>query len=241
MNILVLMKLISKNEELNEADLSALEIAVRVREKLGGLVTVLGVHEDEDMIYLYKEAFARGADKVVVYVGKELKNDDIIVSARILEKIIRSMGNFDLILTGERSMDTSFGVMGSILSGLLGMNNVYGVYEVSDFSEDKVKVVVELKDMSLVEVKIPCIVSVMREAAKPRIPTVKEKIAARKKQLEIHSASDIPGLNEIVSEPKISLLEISKPVEPERKRMLLSGEEGLDKIVEVITEIVKEV
>jgi electron transfer flavoprotein alpha/beta subunit len=70
LKFLVFLKIIKSKESIDESCYTALEFALRMKERIGGEIVGVGVVEDEEYSFLYKEAFARGADRVVVFAGK---------------------------------------------------------------------------------------------------------------------------------------------------------------------------
>ncbi len=233
MNILVLVKVIEKKMEINESDITALELGVRIKEKAGGRVEVVGVVADEELSYLYKGLYARGADNVTVYVTGSRAWESILQSAFLFKKIFLEDYKRDYIILGERSADTSGGVLAQVLAGLLEMPAVPFVKAVRAIGEDgSLELAVDMGGLVLLEVKPPVVLSVTREALKPRIPRLQDKIRTRGMKVNLRY---FDGKEQIQS--NLILKGLSKPPEPERKRIMVGGEEMVHRLAEIITEI----
>jgi len=98
--------------ETNESDQYALEEALRLREKLGGEVTVISLGAVRAQKTL-KSALAMGADRAVHVSSEQLQQSDASVIAKVIQRAIQGE-QFDLIFTGVQSDDMSFAQTGTI-------------------------------------------------------------------------------------------------------------------------------
>jgi electron transfer flavoprotein alpha subunit len=234
---LVFLKIIRSKESVDEACYTALEFALRMKEKTGGEIIGVGLVEDEEYSFLYKEAFARGADRVVVFAGKEFIHNDVLSSALLVKKIINYLGGFDVAVFGDRSEDIGSGVLAQIIGGLMGVNVVPFVTGVESIDvSGRVVVKAYLREPVLIRVSPPIIFSVTREALRQRPPSLQAKIAARKKKVELLSSKDLGELP--APSVRIKLSSLDKPVPPTRKRVIMSGEQGMRELVDIIASIV---
>jgi electron transfer flavoprotein beta subunit len=225
-NIVVLLKVIEKTEEVNEPDLTALEFSLKVKEVIGGSVTALSIISSEDFVYLSREAYARGADRAVFIIDPDARTRDPFSSSLILAEAVRKVGDPVLLVSGEKSVDTPSGVLGGLTAGRIGLTHVYFAYKLHEIREDGLKLTVDLGAPAIVEIGYPCSVSVASDLLKPRIPNVKEKIAARRKR------ADVWKLKELGEFPvKDRLVKVERPVERERERVIMKGPEELAKMV----------
>ena len=100
---------------LNPNDARAVRTAVQLR-KPGEHVTVLsmGIPEAEGPL---RETYAFGADRVVLLTDPALAGSDTLVTAQVLHRAIRTVGH-DLILAGDRSIDSETGQVGPEVAAL---------------------------------------------------------------------------------------------------------------------------
>lgn len=103
---------------LNPADESALELGLELKEKHGGIVTVLtmGPKRAEGML---REALSRGADEAVLMTSPRFAGADTLVTARCLAEAEKALGGFDLILCGRRAIDGETGQVGPMVAAML--------------------------------------------------------------------------------------------------------------------------
>ena len=133
MNILVLVKAVpsasgvadasaarTPEKIINPADSTALEEALRLKDRLGGTVTVLtmGIASCEALL---RQQLAKGCDRAVLVTDPAFAGADTLSTARTLARAVEKTGPFDLILCGRRSTDGETGQIGPELSVLLGL------------------------------------------------------------------------------------------------------------------------
>ncbi len=103
---------------LNPYDGRAVRVAVQLR-RPGERVTVLSMGPPETATRL-QETYALGADRVILVSDEALAGSDSLVTARALRAALGRVGH-DLLLAGERSVDSETGQVGPQLAGLLGV------------------------------------------------------------------------------------------------------------------------
>ena len=116
------------NSRINQADLCALEAAVRLREKAGCGVDVysMGPAFCEAML---REALALGADCAALICDAALAGSDTAVTAKALAA---ALGNrYALVLCGEKTVDGETGLVPGRLSALLDAAFTTGVTDLS--------------------------------------------------------------------------------------------------------------
>ena len=105
---------------LNPFDAYALEEAVRLKERLGGEITVLsmGVPSAQETL---RRALAVGADRAILLSGRAFAGADTLATARALALAIRKLGGADLVLCGRMATDGDTAQVGPMLAELLGI------------------------------------------------------------------------------------------------------------------------
>ena len=104
---------------INPFDLYAIEEAVRIKEALGGTVTVvtLGDEDSEDVL---RRALAMGADDAILIDEEGFEASDATGIARGLNRALRDL-SFDLVLTGVKRADDGWCQVGLFLAELLNL------------------------------------------------------------------------------------------------------------------------
>jgi len=144
--------------ETNPFDLHALEAGLQIKEKLGGSVTVIsmGPRQAESSL---KDALARGADRAILLTDPRLAGADTIATAKALAAAIRKLGEFDLILCGEKTVDGDTGQVGPEVAELLGIPHAAYVCEIREIAHEWIKVVSDMGDKYLYELKLPALLT----------------------------------------------------------------------------------
>jgi electron transfer flavoprotein beta subunit len=106
--------------ELNPFDRPALELALRLKEELGGSVTALsmGPETAEDAL---SEALALGADRAALACDRALAGSDTLATSYALAEAVKKLSPFDLLLFGTRTADSDTGQVGPQTAALLGL------------------------------------------------------------------------------------------------------------------------
>src|SRR5437773_5392572 len=95
---------------MNGYDAHALEAALRLKEQLGGKVTVLSLGPDSARDSL-KRAIAMGADAAIHINDARLNDADSTVVAAALAAGIKKLDHVDLVLSGRQASDTDGGLV----------------------------------------------------------------------------------------------------------------------------------
>jgi len=210
--------------KISDFDKNALEEAIRLKEKLGGEVLTLTFGPEEAKTTL-REALAMGADKAYVVSDPALENSDTLATSYILAEAVKKIGQFDLILCGEASVDSFSAQVGPRLAERLNVPQVTYVRRLS-LEGDVLTAERSLEDaVETVRAKTPLLITVTREINEPRIPSLMAIMKASKKEVVLWKAPDLNLAKEKVGEAgsAIRVLEVLAP-KVERKKIVLKGE-----------------
>ncbi|MFQ5812907.1 MAG: electron transfer flavoprotein subunit beta/FixA family protein [Anaerolineae bacterium] len=214
-----------------DMDKSALEEAVRIKEKVEGTkvtALALGGAKLKDGI---KEALAIGADEAVLLMDPQFAGSDAMGKARALAKAIEKIGEYDLILCGEGSTDNYSGQVGPRLAEILDLPQITYVREL-EIEDGKIKAVRNMEEsFEVVETELPALVTVADEINQPRLASLRDILKAARKPIQQWTAADL-GLSEDEVGAQGSAIETVSNLAPaqERKEVVLEGE--LDEVVE---------
>lgn len=177
--------------EPNPFDLNALEAAVRIREQQGGTVSVLSMGPPQADEVL-KDAIARGADRAILMTDEAFAGADTWATSNTLMGGVKRLGQFDLILAGEKTVDGDTGQVGPELAALLDIPSESYVDSVDRVGDTSVVVTCDYGTHQYAkEVPFPCVISVTKNVASPRLPKLSDKIRSRKAAVEVWKAADI--------------------------------------------------
>jgi len=160
----------------------AVEAALQINEKSGGGETVVYALGPDNVQEVLRKAMSMGADRAV-----QLKTDSVPVDGIAVAKALAAelrTGGYDLILFGKHAFDTSAGVVGTAVAELLGLPCVTAASQLS-VENGKGTARRELEGAAeLVEFPLPAVVTIDEGVARPRYPSLKGIMAAKKKPLE---------------------------------------------------------
>ncbi len=172
--------------EMSTFDEYAVEVALRLNEKHGGgEVAVVGAGPD-GLAEILRKALSLGADKAVHLTAAEVPIDGLAV-AQALAAELRGQ-TWDLILLGRNATDTGHATVGPMTAHLLGLPCVTAVsfLEVGDGRGTAHR---ELEGATeTVTFPLPAVLTIDEGIARPRIPSLKGIMAAKKKPFESRPA-----------------------------------------------------
>ena len=182
----------------NAFDTYALEMAARLKESSEGEITIVCVGEEGAKNSL-KNCLAVGADHAFLVSDDAFKDSDTTGIANILKNVVAKLEadngqKFDLIFTGKEATDAALGQGGIMLADELGVGVITNITEIA-LDGDKVTAKQETEEgYRTVEASAPCVVTVTKPEYDPRYPTIKNKMAARKKPIGDIKEADLADL-----------------------------------------------
>lgn len=204
MNILVLMKQTFDTEEkiviqkgaiqedgvefiINPYDEYAVEEAIRIKEEVGGEVTVITVGPErvEDAL---RTALAMGADRAVLIEQPENADEHVIAS--LIAAAIKDR-SYDLILGGNMAVDSGAGQVAIRVAEQLGIPHVSTITRLT--LEGKAATLerdVE-GDVETVQVSLPFLATAQQGLNEPRYPSLPGIMKAKKKPIECLDGADL--------------------------------------------------
>jgi electron transfer flavoprotein beta subunit len=223
--------------KISDLDKRALEAAIQLRDAVGGEVLALSMGDDKTKTALL-EALAMGADGAYIVNVPELKGIDTNATSKVLEKAVKEIGEYDLIVSGEMTLDSLSSQIGPRLAELLKLPQITYVKEMS-VADGKIKATRDLEDVDqVVEANLPALVTVVREINEPRIPSLMNIMKAKRKPQTVWDAAglglDIEGIK---SKSYVKVTEVTAPL-VERKQIVIEADNVDDaarKLVEALT------
>ncbi len=192
---------------MNPYDEFAVEEALRIKEKLGGEVTVVTVGGQETQDAL-RQALAMGADRAVL-VDPGLEETDEFTTATILAKAISGL-KYDIILGGFRAIDDGSSQVTGRVAEILGLPVVNMVVKL-EFADGKAVATSEIEGGSqVIEVALPAVFTAQKGLNEPRYPSMKGIMQAKKKPMEKKGLGDL-GLDAAQVAPKVKVISYFLP------------------------------
>jgi electron transfer flavoprotein beta subunit len=177
---------------INPLDLYAIETAILLREQYGGEIIALSMGPAKAIIAL-REAIAMGIDQAVLLSHKEFAGSDTWATGFTLATAIRRIGldlnkpgqyAFDLILCGERATDGDTGQVGPGIASFLNLPIATYISKIERVDGHIFRVHRLVEDgYEILELQLPAVLTVVKEVASPRLPTLRGKQKAKKVEI----------------------------------------------------------
>ena len=199
-------------------DLNAIEAAVQLASTHEGskVVCVSVADAKADDSKLKKGILARGVDELVMIADDACADLDAHATAAMLARLVDGLDAADLIVCGDGSADNYAQQVDVQLADALGLPVVTAVSAVS--VEGAVATCDRMLETQLqtVQVDLPAVISVVPDIALPRIPGMKDILAASKKPMNVAGADG-------AYESSIEVASCLAPKQADRKREILEA------------------
>jgi electron transfer flavoprotein beta subunit len=223
---------------INPFDENAIEEALRLKEAMGGRVTVISMGPPQAKEALRK-ALAMGADQAILISDSSFAGSDTLATSYTLAMSIKKIREFDLLLLGKQAIDGDTAQVGPGLAEWLRIPQITYARKI-EVKGNQIRAERTLEDaFEVVEATLPCLVTVTKEINIPRYPSLKGLLSAKRKEVLVWGADDLS-----LDRARIGLegsptqvIKIFTP-EPPPKGEILSGEipEVADRLIERLRE-----
>ena len=181
--------------QINPFDLYALEEAVRTKERMieagePSTVTVvsMGPPQAEDAL---REAISLGADDAILLSDRAFAGSDTWCTSFALAMAMKKLEP-DMIFCGMQAIDGDTAQVGPSMATHLNFAQVAYVAKIDEIDKKKIicKRLIE-EGYEVCEVKLPLMLTVVKEINEPRTPSLRGKMAAKKAEITKWGAADI--------------------------------------------------
>jgi electron transfer flavoprotein beta subunit len=223
---------------INPIDKNAIEEALKIREQRGGKVTVISMGPPNTTDIL-AWAYALGVDNAVLVTDRVFGGADTWATAYALAAGIKKLGQVDLVMFGNESLDGSTGQVGPQVGEFLDIPSITRASEIKFVNDDTIQVKsnIEMGFMRF-EVKLPAVVTVTAEINTVHIPTVWGAIWATEKKTQILTNNEIGAdKTKIGSAGSPTVVAKIDNIDTKRKSEVLTGtpSEIAQKLVQKLT------
>jgi electron transfer flavoprotein beta subunit len=203
-------------------DENALEAAIKIKEQVGGKITVLSMGRKVSDTVLRKTV-AAGADQLILLEDPAFERLESRSIAQVLSAAIKKIGEYDLILTGRQAGDWDSGQVGLILAESLGIPaiSLARSIKVKDSSVEVEKIVPV--GYEVVEAGLPALVTVSNEVGELRYVARTKMMALLKRPMTIPKwGTKQLGLSAEALKP-VQLTELCPPPDMRRECVFIEG------------------
>ena len=210
--------------DISDFDLYAIEAALQLKEKAGqGEVVIISLGPDAAQETIRK-ALSMGADRGVLLKADKIPFDPFAIATALAAEL--GSGGYDLILFGKLSIDSANQATGPIVAELLDLPCVTAISKL-DIADRKGTARRELEGASeTVEFPLPALLTIDEGMNKPRLPSLKGIMGAKKKPIESKPAA--------LGESRVTVSTMELPPERSGGRIIGEGAAAVPELVRLL-------
>ncbi|HPY96049.1 MAG TPA: electron transfer flavoprotein subunit beta/FixA family protein [Candidatus Cloacimonadota bacterium] len=223
---------------INPDDKSGIEAALVLKERYGAHITLLSMGPDQAELALI-EGLAMGADRAILLSDRAFAGSDTWATSIALAYAIKKI-DYDVIICGRQAIDGDTAQVGPQIAEHLSLPQVSYVTSIEK-EENSLKVKKVFEDFSQnIRIKMPCMITVLKEINQPRYMTVGRIFDAYKEnQVERWNIQNIdmdPSLTGLKASPTQVKKIQTKGAKTAGKVFEVDAREGARLIVEKLKE-----
>jgi electron transfer flavoprotein beta subunit len=182
----------------NPEDLNALEMALDIKDKFGGKVTVITMGLPAATAIL-RDALYRGADEAILITDARAAASDTLATSYILSCAVKKVP-YDIVLCGRQAIDGDTAQVGPHLAEKLALPQITYVEKLVALENRTVTIQRNIgSGWQKVKAKLPVLLTVTAEAGEPRVAAAKKmmkyKTAATPAEIEQQLKIQNPAAN----------------------------------------------
>lgn len=182
--------------KMNPYDLYALETALRIKEKVGGSITVISMGPPQAGAII-REAYMMGVDEGYLLSDRAFAGADVLATSYTLSQGIKSIGEFDLIICGKQTTDGDTAQVGPAIAEHLNIPHVAWVSDINQVDDKGIIVEQDLAEsVESIQLRYPCLITVEKDIVQPRLPSYKKKLETQDKPVKMLCLKDFSDQDE---------------------------------------------
>lgn len=224
---------------MNPYDEFAVEEAIRIKEKQGGVVTLIsaGSASGPKAQETLRVGLAMGADKAVFINDPAVAGCDGLGVAKLLTAAIKDL-SYDLVIAGQRAVDDDAYLVGQAVAENLKIPSVNLVVK-EEISEGNIRCHRTVEGGTVVvDASLPALITTQRGLNEPRYTSLPGIMKAKKKPIDVKTVADL-GIDPADLTPKTKVIALKKPPERGGGR-IIEGETPAEKAQVLVTALKEE-
>jgi electron transfer flavoprotein beta subunit len=174
----------------NPEDLNALEMALEIKDRFGGRVTVITMGLPAATRIL-RESLFRGADEAVLVTDARAAASDTLATSYILSCAVKKL-DYDIVLCGRQAIDGDTAQVGPQLAEKLGIPQITYVEALESLEDRVVSVRRNIGNgWQLVRSRLPVLMTVTSEANSPRVAAAKMLMKYKNARTPVEVAQEV--------------------------------------------------
>jgi electron transfer flavoprotein beta subunit len=210
----------------NPEDLNALEMALLIRDKFGGRITVITMGLPAAAAIL-RESLYRGADEAILITDKRCAASDTLATSYILSCAAKKL-DYDIVFCGRQAIDGDTAQVGPQLAEKLKIPQITYVEELVELKKESIVVRRNIGNgWQKVRGKLPILLTITADANTPRAGAAKKMMKYKKALAPIEVRQIVSAENPGAEEETIKSL-IERKMEGLKGKGLLIKQWDLD-------------
>ncbi len=175
---------------INPYDLFALEEALRLKDRLGGRVTVISMGPPQAESALRK-ALSYGADDAILITDKAFAGADTLATSYALASAIRQIDKetpVDMVFTGKQTIDGDTAQVGPGVAKRLGLQLLTYVAKIVQVDLERREIVVERRaegGVQVLKTSLPCLITILEGTNEMRFASMPDMFRAARYPLKL--------------------------------------------------------
>ncbi|MFH1370663.1 MAG: electron transfer flavoprotein subunit beta/FixA family protein [Planctomycetota bacterium] len=204
----------------NPEDLNALEMALEIRDKFGGSVTVITMGLPAAGRVL-RDALYRGADDAILVTDARCAASDTLATSYILSCAVRQL-KYDIVLCGRQAIDGDTAQVGPQLAEKLGLPQITYVEKLVGIEDRTVSVQRNIGNgWQKVKAELPVLLTVTADANEPRVAAAKKMMKYKTSMPPVEIEQTLKAENPAATPDELKALITRKTAELDKKGLLM--------------------
>ena len=191
----------------NPEDLNALELALQIKDRLGGHITVITMGLPAASAIL-RDSLFRGADDAILITDTRCAASDTLATSYILSCAVKRI-DCDIVLCGRQAIDGDTAQVGPQLAEKLGITQITYVEELIELDGKSITAQRNIGNgWQQVKAELPVLLTVIGDANEPRIASARKMMKYKKACTPIEVEQKIKAEN-----PDVDMADIKELAE----------------------------
>jgi electron transfer flavoprotein beta subunit len=204
----------------NPEDLNALELALQIKDRFGGHITVITMGLPAASAVL-RDSLFRGADDAILLTDRRCAASDTLATSYILSCAVKKT-DYDIVLCGRQAIDGDTAQVGPQLAEKLGVTQITYVEELTELDGRTITAKRNIGNgWQQVKAALPVLLTVTGDANEPRVAAAKKMMKHKNAQTPIEVEQTIKAENPDADEADIKELVAHKCSKLEEKGRLI--------------------
>ena len=204
----------------NPEDLNALELALQIKDKFGGHITVITMGLPAASAIL-RDSLYRGADEAILLTDPRCAASDTLATSYILSCAVKKLG-YNIVLCGRQAIDGDTAQVGPQLAEKLGITQITYVEELPELNGKTITARRNIGNgWQQVKAALPVLLTVTGDANEPRVAAAKKMMKYKNALTPIEVEQKINAENPNADEADIKELVEHKCSKLKEKGLLI--------------------